>query len=208
MATPSRSASEASSSPSITIYGQIILQGHKVILSACSPYFKKILRDNPCRHPVLILNDMDLEVEILPNFFHLPTYLGYLPTYLPTYLPNWSSVVRYLRPWWRTCTTGRCLCRRTACRVFCRRQRLWRSRGSWTRRRRRAAAARATSSRWPGFLRCQSSQGLQLFHCRFGYDIQEGLGWNITLFCITRLSCALVRNVCQWAFLSSSIFEF
>ena len=73
---------------SITIYGQIILQGHKVILSACSPYFKKILRDNPCRHPVLILNDMDLEVEILPNFFHLPTYLGYLPTYLPTYLPN------------------------------------------------------------------------------------------------------------------------
>ena len=48
-----------------------ILQGHKVILSACSPYFKKILRDNPCRHPVLILNDMDLEVDmrILPNFF-------------------------------------------------------------------------------------------------------------------------------------------
>ena len=39
-----------------------ILQGHKVILSACSPYFKKILRDNPCRHPVLILNDMELEV--------------------------------------------------------------------------------------------------------------------------------------------------
>ena len=39
-----------------------VLQGHKVILSACSPYFKKILKDNPCRHPVLILNDMELEV--------------------------------------------------------------------------------------------------------------------------------------------------
>ena len=38
------------------------LQGHKVILSACSPYFKKILTDNPCRHPVLILNDIELEV--------------------------------------------------------------------------------------------------------------------------------------------------
>ena len=56
-----------------------ILQGHKVILSACSPYFKKILRDNPCRHPVLILNDMDLEVKYILdltnsyNFFHLPT---------------------------------------------------------------------------------------------------------------------------------------
>merc|ERR1719187_2919000 len=41
--------------------GQTI-QGHKIILSACSPYFKKILRDNPCRHSVLILNDMELEV--------------------------------------------------------------------------------------------------------------------------------------------------
>lgn len=38
------------------------IQGHKVILSACSPYFKKILKDNPCRHPVLILNDIELEV--------------------------------------------------------------------------------------------------------------------------------------------------
>ena len=38
------------------------MQGHKVILSACSPYFKKILKDNPCRHPVLILNDIELEV--------------------------------------------------------------------------------------------------------------------------------------------------
>eukprot|EP00092_Neocalanus_flemingeri_P094534 GFUD01120223.1.p1 GENE.GFUD01120223.1~~GFUD01120223.1.p1 ORF type:complete len:487 (+),score=111.09 GFUD01120223.1:215-1675(+) len=38
------------------------IQGHKVILSACSPYFKKILKDNPCRHPVLILNDIELDV--------------------------------------------------------------------------------------------------------------------------------------------------
>ena len=53
-----------------------ILQGHKVILSACSPYFKKILRDNPCRHPVLILNDMDLEVGmkiLLPTYLHVPS---------------------------------------------------------------------------------------------------------------------------------------
>jgi len=47
------------------------IQGHKVILSACSPYFKKILRDNPCRHPVLILNDMDLEVlEALVTYMY------------------------------------------------------------------------------------------------------------------------------------------
>ena len=36
-----------------------------MILSACSPYFKKILKDNPCRHPVLILNDMELEVVMV-----------------------------------------------------------------------------------------------------------------------------------------------
>lgn len=47
------------------------IQGHKVILSACSPYFKKILRDNPCRHPVLILNDIDLAVlEALMTYMY------------------------------------------------------------------------------------------------------------------------------------------
>jgi hypothetical protein len=47
------------------------IQGHKIILSACSPYFKKILRDNPCRHPVLILNDMELEVlEALVTYMY------------------------------------------------------------------------------------------------------------------------------------------
>jgi len=47
------------------------LQGHKVILSACSPYFKRILKDNPCRHPVLILNDMEVEVlEALMTYMY------------------------------------------------------------------------------------------------------------------------------------------
>ena len=53
----------------------LLLRAHKLVLSACSPYFKKILRDNPCRHPVLILNDMDLEVgiKIPTNLWHLPS---------------------------------------------------------------------------------------------------------------------------------------
>lgn len=47
------------------------IQGHKVILSACSPYFKKILKDNPCRHPVLILNDIQLDVlEALMTYMY------------------------------------------------------------------------------------------------------------------------------------------
>lgn len=47
------------------------IQGHKVILSACSPYFKRILKDNPCRHPVLILNDIEVEVlEALMTYMY------------------------------------------------------------------------------------------------------------------------------------------
>jgi hypothetical protein len=44
------------------IHFQFIAQGllirwlvAQVVLSACSPYFQRVLLDNPCKHPVLIL---------------------------------------------------------------------------------------------------------------------------------------------------------
>ena len=40
---------------------------HKMILCACSPYFKNLLEQNPAKHPIIILNDVP--------FFHLTNIL-------------------------------------------------------------------------------------------------------------------------------------
>lgn len=50
--------------------GQCI-RAHKVILSACSPFFRKVFQSNPCQHPVIILQDVHFtELESLLCFVY------------------------------------------------------------------------------------------------------------------------------------------
>ena len=37
------------------------IKAHKLILSACSPYFQQLFLSNPCKHPIVILNDIKFE---------------------------------------------------------------------------------------------------------------------------------------------------
>ncbi|CAG9858787.1 unnamed protein product [Phyllotreta striolata] len=44
---------------------------HKVVLSACSPYFKRLLKANPCQHPIVILRDVqEKDMESLLRFMY------------------------------------------------------------------------------------------------------------------------------------------
>jgi len=47
------------------------LLAHKMLLSACSPYFRELLKSNPCQHPIIIIKDLKYEdVESLLHFMY------------------------------------------------------------------------------------------------------------------------------------------
>lgn len=47
------------------------IKAHKFILSACSPYFRTIFKENPCSHPVVILKDVHYsDLIALLNFMY------------------------------------------------------------------------------------------------------------------------------------------
>uniref|UniRef100_T1JFA7 BTB domain-containing protein n=1 Tax=Strigamia maritima TaxID=126957 RepID=T1JFA7_STRMM len=47
------------------------LKAHKVVLSACSPYFQSLFLDNPCKHPIVILKDVKFsDLRALIDFMY------------------------------------------------------------------------------------------------------------------------------------------
>lgn len=47
------------------------VKAHKVVLSACSPYFRGVFKENPCQHPIVILKDVSYEdVSALLSFMY------------------------------------------------------------------------------------------------------------------------------------------
>ncbi|KAF5281052.1 hypothetical protein FQR65_LT14886 [Abscondita terminalis] len=48
-----------------------MLKCHKVVLSACSTYFEKLLLENPCQHPIIFMKDMKFqEMQSLVDFMY------------------------------------------------------------------------------------------------------------------------------------------
>ncbi|KAK8784582.1 hypothetical protein V5799_009053 [Amblyomma americanum] len=47
------------------------LKAHKMVLSACSPFFQAIFAENPCKHPIVILKDMRyMDLKAIVEFMY------------------------------------------------------------------------------------------------------------------------------------------
>lgn len=47
------------------------VRAHKVLLGACSPLFRRIFNENPCKHPVIVLKDFQgWEVQAVVDFMY------------------------------------------------------------------------------------------------------------------------------------------
>uniref|UniRef100_A0A2P2HY22 Broad-complex core protein isoforms 1/2/3/4/5-like n=1 Tax=Hirondellea gigas TaxID=1518452 RepID=A0A2P2HY22_9CRUS len=64
------------------------IKAHKMVLSACSPYFRNLLRGNPCQHPIVFLKDVTFAnlTSILDFMYHGEVNVSHneLATFLKT----------------------------------------------------------------------------------------------------------------------------
>src|SRR5277367_3238359 len=54
------------------------IKAHRLVLSASSPYFRKVFAENPCSHPVVIMRDFhyDEVVAIVEYMYRGDTYVS------------------------------------------------------------------------------------------------------------------------------------
>jgi len=64
------------------------IKAHKMVLSACSPYFRALLKGNPCQHPIVFLKDVTFAnlTSILDFMYHGEVNVSHneLATFLKT----------------------------------------------------------------------------------------------------------------------------
>ncbi|KAI5638477.1 BTB/POZ domain-containing protein [Phthorimaea operculella] len=53
------------------VCAELRVRAHKVLLGACSPLFRRIFSENPCKHPVIVLKDFQgWEVQAVVDFMY------------------------------------------------------------------------------------------------------------------------------------------
>ncbi|XP_030761603.1 longitudinals lacking protein, isoforms H/M/V-like isoform X5 [Sitophilus oryzae] len=68
------------------------LQAHKVVLSACSPYFKELFKANPCSHPIIFMRDVEARHIIALMEFMYVGEVNVSQTHLSTFLKTAESL--------------------------------------------------------------------------------------------------------------------
>uniref|UniRef100_A0A1B6LUS9 BTB domain-containing protein n=1 Tax=Graphocephala atropunctata TaxID=36148 RepID=A0A1B6LUS9_9HEMI len=68
------------------------IKAHKLVLSACSPYFKELFKGNPCKHPIIFMQDVEYEHLMNLVEFMYAGQVNICQNKLPTFLHTAESL--------------------------------------------------------------------------------------------------------------------